>query len=330
MDRLAEAGFGWHESRIWVTRVETSPSRNRQTPSSVSTRVRRFSTCLAIQHRHMSKLRPLRENHPTFKPFVLGGTHIRDLPSAGDHAPDRLIISMPWSFNDEPERKYPVVYLCDGYWDFPLMWAMYSHLLFDKVVPEYTLVGLAYGGEKPDVDALRLKDLAPPDAKSVEQGTDYLSRLENSIIPFIEDEYAGDPTFRCIAGASIGGAFALSALFRKPGLFQAAIALCPRADAHGRQLHKDEDVFFRAGRTLGSTLLGRRKELPARIFLAAGGEDDPRITGAIEEFNEILDARHYRFLEKQYRVIDGEKHGALKPEGFNRGLRHVFAELAKT
>lgn len=130
-----------------------------------------------------------------------------------------MLISLPWSYNDEPERTYPVVYLCDGYWDFPLGWGLYSHLLYDKVVPEYILVGLAYGGDKPDVDALRKPDLAPPDTRM--PGGDYLARLKESIIPFVESEYGCDPSFRCLAGVSIGGAFAMSALFREPGSFTA-------------------------------------------------------------------------------------------------------------
>jgi predicted alpha/beta superfamily hydrolase len=95
--------------------------------------------------------RLLRENNPDFPSFVLGGSHIRDIPQVGNEPADQVLVALPWSYNEEPKRTYPVVYLCDGFWDFPLVWGMYSHLLDDKVVLEYILVGLAYGGERPDV-----------------------------------------------------------------------------------------------------------------------------------------------------------------------------------
>jgi dienelactone hydrolase len=196
--------------------------------------------------------------------------------------------------------------------------------LYDKVVPEHILVGLSYGGAKPDVDALRKIDLAPPAANSHD---DYLARLKSSVIPFVEAEYGVDPSFRCIAGVSIGGAFALSALFRETGLFQGAIALSPTTEYFDRWLFRLEEQYAEANTNLVSKLLARRKELPVRIFMAAGAADDPGVVRGIQEFDRQLEPRRYRFFEKQFRLIDGEKHSALKPEGFNRGLRHVFAPL---
>ena len=277
---------------------------------------------------HPSPPRLLRENNPNYPSFVLGGTHIRDVPSNDRPHPDQLLISLPWSYNSEPERFYPTVYLCDGYWDFPLVWGMYSHLLYDHVVPEYILVGLSYGGEKPDVDALRKIDFAPPEAPVQESRRDYLSRLKSSIIPFLESEYAVDPSFRCLAGVSIGAAFALSVLFQEPGLFHAAIALSPTTEYYDRWLFRLERAYFDMGRSLADKLLGQRKDFPVRLFLASGGADDPPIVRGIQEFDRQLDSRRYRSFDKQSRIIDGEKHAGLKAEGMNRGLRHVFALLA--
>lgn len=267
--------------------------------------------------------RLLRENNPDFEAFVLGGTHVRDVPAPGRARPDRVLVSLPWSYNDQPERSYPVVYLCDGYWDFPLVWGLYSHLLYDKVVPEYILVGLAYGGDRPDVDALRKRDLAPSAGEN--PGGDYLARLRDVIIPFVESEYACDPSFRVLAGVSIGGAFTLSALFRDPGLFQAAIALSPTVENWDRWIFRLEEEYQQAGGGLLARLVKPRPELPVRLFLAAGGADDPRIVQGIREFDRVLTDRRYRFFEKEFRVIEGEKHAGLKAEGLNRGLRHVFA-----
>jgi uncharacterized protein len=266
-----------------------------------------------------TRLRLQRDNQPGCPPYILGSTHVRDVPAdPGDPHHDRVLIALPWSYNDEPLRSYPVVYLCDGYWDFPLLVGIYGHLFVAKGVPEFILVGLAYGGDNPNPDELRLLDLAPPT-----RDHDYLDRLRRKIMPFVESEYAVDTSFRCIAGVSIGAAFGISALYRAPGLFQASIALIPRADAFDRWLFRLDAQFSRTSVIDRLTL--QRKELAARVFLAAAGDDRPDITRAVEEFSHQLHLRKYRFLEQEYRLIDGENHGSLKPEGMNRGLRHVFA-----
>lgn len=43
-----------------------------------------------------ARARLLRENNPDFASFVLGGTHIRDVPTPGSLYPDRVIVSLPW------------------------------------------------------------------------------------------------------------------------------------------------------------------------------------------------------------------------------------------
>jgi pimeloyl-ACP methyl ester carboxylesterase len=211
---------------------------------------------------------------------------------------------------------------------------MYSHLLWDAVIPEYILVGLAYGGEDPDVGALRKLDLAPPPHSAGSSlpsadahGNDYLSRLKHAIIPFVESEYGADPSFRVLAGCSIGGLFAMGAMFREPQLFNAIIALSATVATENRWLFKLEQQFRAGGGGLFSALIRRRRELPVRLFMAAGGDDDPSIIAALGDFDAQLGRSNYRFFEKSFRIVDGEKHAALKPEGFNRGIRFAFKSL---
>jgi predicted alpha/beta superfamily hydrolase len=219
-----------------------------------------------------------------------------------------------------------VVYLCDGFWDFSLVWAMYSHLLTDKAVPEYILVGLGYGGNMPDFEVLRLIDLHSISRRSEARNhtPDYLARLKNIIFPFVEREYAVDTTFQVLGGCSSGAAFAIAAMFAEPELFQAIIALSPLFDLRFAWLSKLEEEYFQKRRNRLSPLVSRAS-LPVRLFLGVGGEDSPQVKMEALRFNEHLDNRCYRGFQKELRCIDGERHCAVKPEGFNRGLRYVFA-----
>jgi len=266
-----------------------------------------------------------RENHPRFPEVRLRGTHVIDLKKLGIDSDDQLIVSLPWSYDQDSLKKHPVVYVFDAYWDFCLMWGLYSKLLDDKEVPEYILVGLSYSRPLNEVWAIRERDQCPP-----EMGSDYLQRIQQRIIPFVESEYPADPAARFLCGISTGGLVALESLFSAPDLFHGVVALGANPALFDGWLRRSEETFYKAQRPLKSLLLGHRPKLPARVFMGFGGLDHPELLKEASAFNQLLDQRNYLYLEKQFRVIEGEKHVGVYAEGMNRGLRHLFAnESAK-
>ena len=249
----------------------------------------------------------------------MSGTHIIDLNKLGFDGYDQLIVSLPWSYDEDPYTKHPVVYLCDAYWDFELVWAIYNKLRFDKVVPEYILVGLGYSCPMQEVEGLRKKDLSPPS-----MGSDYLQRIQQKLIPFIERKYPADPTERYLAGVSIGGLFALESLFSAPGLFQGVIALSVNPEEYSRWIFESEATYYAKNKECVEGLFRKKKSLAARAFMAVGELDQSNLLRSSVQFNALLDERNYRFFEKEFRIVDGEKHGGVFAEGMNRGLRFVF------
>jgi predicted alpha/beta superfamily hydrolase len=72
---------------------------------------------------------------------------------AGRHY--QLHVGLPASYAKEPNRRYPVVYVTDGYWDFAKMTTIHGSLVYDRVVPEFVTVGIGYADENPEYDRLR-------------------------------------------------------------------------------------------------------------------------------------------------------------------------------
>ena len=58
-------------------------------------------------------------------------------------------------------KKYPVLFVLDGQWDFKLLNSVYGGLHYDKYVPEMIIVGVTYSGENPNFDELRAMDYTP-------------------------------------------------------------------------------------------------------------------------------------------------------------------------
>jgi len=252
-------------------------------------------------------------------------SEVHVLPRAANGRDYRITVAVPDSYAKHPELRYPIVYAVDGYWDFKLLKAIISGLVYDKFIPEVILVGIGYPGDEPDYGRLRRWDLTPVSDGPTEEASrgasghasEFLDVVEREIIPFVEGRYRVDPSFRVLSGSSYGGLFALMVLFTRPALFQAYIAPSPAVPYAGDWLFGREDEFARSG-----------KPLAARLYMTGAAAEDPRLLGGIKRFDARLRERAYPGLVYEFRVIDGERHAGTKPESFNRGMRFAFAPRA--
>src|SRR5512140_4013853 len=101
------------------------------------------------------------ERAPSYPPHTIPGSELRVLPTNGAGRHYQLSVGLPASYARETGRRYPVVYVTDGYWDFQKLDAIRGSLVFDKVAPEVIIVGLGYAGENLDYGDLRAWELSP-------------------------------------------------------------------------------------------------------------------------------------------------------------------------
>jgi uncharacterized protein len=254
----------------------------------------------------------------SFPRHVLADTEIRIPPDAPGRA-DLLYVALPASYAREPERRYPVVYLCDGYWDFVLVYGFKGNLLYDRAVPEFILVGLGYQGEHPDYDRLRTRDYTPvvEGARDSGHAAEFLRRLEGDILPFVDRSYRTDPSYRVLGGSSLGGLFTLYVLLERPELFRAFIAPSPAVTYANGWLVEREAAFAKEHRALH-----------ARLFMTGASAEEPGFLAGIRAFDAQLAQRRYEGLTYAFRTVEGERHAGTKAESYNRGLRFALAPLA--
>jgi hypothetical protein len=255
-----------------------------------------------------------------YPPHTLPNTELRVLPPTADGRHYQLHVHLPGSYAGADERRYPVLYVTDGYWDFPTMVATYNNLVYDRVVPECIIVGLGYAGEGLDYGRLRTWELSPVpvrDAPDSGHADRFLQTLGNDIIPFIEREYRADPGYRVLAGSSLGGLFTLFTMWTQPELFQAYVAASPATLLQDGWLFDLEKRFAQSGRPL-----------PARLYMTGAEHEWPTFLGGIVRLHETLAGRSYPKWTYEYRRIDGERHAGTKAESYTRGLRFALAPLA--
>jgi predicted alpha/beta superfamily hydrolase len=259
------------------------------------------------------------------EPETIDHSEVHVLPRSANGRDYRITVGVPDSYLTRPDQRYPVIYVTDGYWDYKLFKSIVGGLVYDKAMPEAIVVGIGYPGDTPDYGRLRRFDLTPvSDGEDDELGTsghagEFLDVIERQIIPFVEGRYRVDPSYRVLAGSSLGGLFALYTLFTKPALFAAYVAPSPATAFARGWLFGYEDAFARS-----------RKPLAARLYMTVAEKEWPAIRDAGKKFDTQLRAHAYPGLAYEFRVIDGERHAGTKPESFNRGVRFAFAPRAPT
>jgi predicted alpha/beta superfamily hydrolase len=258
---------------------------------------------------------------PTVPRRVIENTEVRPLPPSANGRGYLVYVALPDSYADHPDKRYPVLYLCDGYWDFNLVKGFYGNLVYDQVVPEFILVAFGYQGDKPDYERLRRWDLTPAADKADGAGSGhadaFLAVVEQEAIPFVQRTYRVDAAYRVLGGSSLGGLFALYALFTKPGLFQAYIAPSPAVDWADDWLFGYEDAFKKSG-----------QKLQTRLYMTGAERERPEFLAAIKRFDTRLREHAYELLSYQFRLVDGERHAGTKAESYNRGVRFAFEPMS--
>ena len=257
-------------------------------------------------------------SEPQGKPFArvsMPDTEVRQLKSAATGRNYDIYVQLPTGYA-QSQKKYPVLYVLDGQWDFKLLDSIYGGLLYDGFIPEMIIVGITYSGANPDYNALRAMDYTPAsDATIPGSGgaPKFLAFFKNELIPFIETNYRADASQRVLMGSSFGGTFTLYALFSEPGLFHGYVAASPVTVYGDRFAFTQEAEYAKS-----------HKDLPVRLFVSVGALED--LKAPVEEFMQVLSQRGYTGLSLETRMIEGERHAGNKPEAFNRGLRFVFQD----
>jgi predicted alpha/beta superfamily hydrolase len=253
--------------------------------------------------------------------YVIPRSEVRTLPVNADGRHYALFVGLPASYATEPNKRYPVVYVTDGYWDFHKLTAIHGPLVYDRYAPEFIVVGMGYAGENLNYGDLRRWELSPVpfgmplDASG--RAKDFLATIEKVFIPLIDKEYRTDPGMRVLGGASLGGLFTLYSMFTKPDLFNGYVAVTPAVLVGDGWLLKYEEEFMKSG-----------KSLDARLYMTVGGNEATGFMAPILRMNQRFAPGRYPKLAYEFRIIDGERHAGNQLESYNRGLRFVFAPMA--
>jgi predicted alpha/beta superfamily hydrolase len=200
-------------------------------------------------------------------------------------------------------------------------------------MPPTLVVGIGYAFDTPEDQAqpglLRVRDFTPcSDALFEAQysgGEDvcggaaaFLDFIEHEVKPFVASRFPVDAADHTLVGSSLAGLFTLYTLFTAPQTFRRYVAISPALYWGGENVFELEEAFA-----------ARATDLPAHLFLAAGGLEEAhdaqqRFVSNVYRLDAKLQARAYPGLRLGLRIFDGETHMAVYFGAVARGLGAVF------
>ena len=269
-------------------------------------------------------------------PYALADTEVRDLHANALQRDYQLYVSLPKSYASG-ERTYPVVFVTDAPYAFPLTRAIGARVTgHSKQLPEFILVGLSYAkGDTPEFSRRRdytpsahgVKDASsdmPGRAPVFGEADAYRRFLAEQVLPYVAAHYRIDPHRKIFAGHSYGSLLGAHVLLTAPAMFDGYILGSP-------SLWYDQRWMFARERSFAAS----HKDLPARVYLGAGAFEgkapknkphDPRyasdadMVADTEDFARALGGRHYPNLHVRTDIIADEDHLTVAPILMTRGL----------
>jgi predicted alpha/beta superfamily hydrolase len=274
---------------------------------------------------------------PRITPLSYERTIVRTIRSEFVNQDYELWISLPFSYFDQKNRTYPVIYLMDPYRGFSLAKGLTDLLSFPMpFIQEVIIVGVGYGGA--GTEALlnwalgRTRDLTPEQNDQTEGfiraqleargitnaqvktggASLFLEFLAKELFPVIETEYRIHSNDRMFSGFSFGGLFGLYVLFHQPELFNKYFIGSPSIHYNDHVTLNYENVYA-----------GQHTDLKAEIFMSAGSLEEAT-SSDVREMQALLLSRNYENLRLKTTIFENEGHASSAAAATNRALIELF------
>lgn len=215
-----------------------------------------------------------------------------------------FIVYLPPGYHDQPQRRFPVLYMHDGQNLFdgatsfvPGMDWHVGHTADDFIltgaVQPLIIVGIY------NVGKVRIHEYTPTKAPRLGGGRAdrYAKFLMQEVMPFVQREYRArsDPRVTGMGGSSLGALLSLYLGLKHPQVFGRIAALSPSVWWNHRVIHR-----FTAAAPV---------EPRPRIWLDIGTNEGPRIVQEVEQFRDILLQKDWQLgKDLHYQRVEGAEH----------------------
>ncbi len=221
----------------------------------------------------------------------------------------KIDVSLPNNYFEDENKKYPVVYMTDGYWRRAEHDTIHQ-MSMNKEIREVIVVGIGYP-DNYNFNNIRVRDL-------IINADKLFSCIREEVIPYIEKNYRADPDSRTLWGSSYGGyflVFAFTEHYNHGKIFKnyigASAALNPPYKHF--DLLKKEEIMWET-----------YKELPVILYLTVGGNEDKIFIDSYHSIVNAISSHSYKNFEFAYEIIPGTNHNTVWKPTLLNGLKKIL------
>lgn len=254
--------------------------------------------------------------------FTLPRTKVETLQDPVTKRNYEIHIQLPINYTQD--KKYPVVYMTDSPYTFPITVGAARYPANFKKMEDVMYVGISWQSDvSPEYS--RQRDYTPT---KVGQGYKdptgeadiHLVFIRKTIIPYIESNYVTDVDNRTYLGNSYGGLFGAYILLNEPETFKNYILGSP-------SFWWDNNYIFK----LEAQTKALTRELAANVFISVGDNEYANsestkndLRGDARRFHEKLNLRQLPNMKLELRVIESANHETAFPTTAIQGLWWLF------
>ena len=265
-------------------------------------------------------------------PYEIVGSEVWNVPDPVSGRGYQVFVALPPGYAEQPQRRYPVLYVTDADYAFPLIRQIARRLNVDgPQIEDFILVGLSYAQGETGTSSRR-RDYTPSAHGAADApagavhggGAAYAAYLRQQVLPFVASRYRTNEQRRLFLGHSYGGLLGTQILLTAPDLFAGYLLGSPSYWYDSHYMERAESAFAAA-----------HKDVPARVYLYVGQYEDTRpgdpryakrydmVTDA-RRMAHRLQARGYPSLQLRLEVLNDEDHLSVAPRGFIHGLKYLL------
>ena len=235
-------------------------------------------------------------------------------------------VQLPKAYYENPDKRYPAVFLLDGNFYFPMMASIFSQYEIAGLLEPAIVVGIGYKSFA-EMDSLRIRDYLYPAALPSDEinatggGHLFYDYLINELLPKIDAKYRTEKNNRALLGHSFGGYFVLYSLLNQlkgnTNDFKKFISASPTLWYNNFYLKQLPQLLGKSSDRLG-------------IFISVGNlEDSIWSVNPLKDLTDEIQKRNLQGLEFQSRIYNHLDHTDVAVLSFTKGLQELEFDKEK-
>jgi hypothetical protein len=244
----------------------------------------------------------------------------------------QLYISFPGAYSLKDTTRYPVLYVLDGVFSYPIINMARRSMDAGKELEEVIIVCIGSGVDLPSwlrnrfydytpssdtiTDRQREKEIGfPKGAIRTGGAANFLRCITTEIIPYI-DTHCKTTNDRGIAGHSLGGLFATYCLLNSKGTFTRYGLLSPSLWWNNNEIVNQADSFVAKNKTWDIS--------PTKIFISVGKKEDSLMFPGITKFSKLIENKALKNVSFYQQFFEDETHQSVVPAALSRTLSVLY------